>query len=983
MEEESKAISIEESFVQSAAQCSVLRLGKDEVLESILFDMPVEEAFGIEAGGIQSSCSVVNVRKARLLSSYLINEAGELQLPRVRLAKDLLEKRLYSFGFGAEEARIRDQRLLRMLTFLYENVEAQRLIKKLSRPLVNRLAEEAIRDTLLLPDNEAVTDTHARRAVLAALCTTLRQSLGSCFATAPAIMVHDEQPLLFLHDLDDLIGTAKLKRTVAGNEYSVPMSSSWGQGDLKKSFGLTAPLSSSPPIWRSSSLIQALQSIGLIPETVPREEGYSILYGLLEKEYARRLTPGEWTLSTVDDVLKRLILRFVGLSEAELTEYENRPKAMMQTAMVVSAPQLSGVRAEKEKLFSRFYMLFAKAQKTFIAEADCALLKSWEFTIASFAEVKFDLARWNFYSSLGVNWDDVGGIGQVLYDIAKKKVDETNLELEEYRQRYEAISVETDYLARRLQSASTEDEIRWMKMEFQTRQAEQYHIKQVWDMMVEKANRVAGLHQFLIDSYDRLMKEYFQEVYDADLHDVQAGPFDDAPAGFRLIYKHGRTNPSLWTKIISLSEYIDALVSFFTMTEQELLHAPEIKGIEAEFSSIITRLATHVRSDEFIVSALNRTARAHGVAPIADPLHNLDRIEKKPWVFTSGGNMNTLVSSYFGLDGQPEEAGRWVESDTELAAFLIDTARQANTISGRFKPTSVLMHSPTHAFTLLPTVRPFEESIAGDTYSYSWLTNHIKDPGLLFYSTCVYDPAAVGAFCELLSKRLPPSIRTRFLNEAPTIPGFLRPYELAKEIEKLFSLDIVLRHAQAILEEISLPTLLFESSPYTGPDILRDVVTEVLTAVLPKEKRKNGAEQAIHTATTAINRPLRAKELLYLFKMLMVRLVGSSRCEKDILHNLVETLRGKKLLPPQPLIVADSNWVKDYFAFLVSPTSQQIEMWAVNAYGTEGRPIPSWRPWLDGSRREPTWGVLVNPIQYLMGSRITTPPSVRRRLNSN
>jgi hypothetical protein len=972
MEEESKATSLEESFVQSTAQSPSVRFGKDEVLESILFDMPVEEAFSIDGGGIQSSCSVVNVRKARLLATYLIDEGGELQLPKARAACELLEKRLYSLGLGAEEARSRDQHLLRVLTLLCENVEAQRLIKKMSRPLVNRLAEIAIRDTLLLPDTVVVTDAHARRAVLAALCTTLRQSLGSCFATAPAIMVHDEQPLLFLRDLEELIGTAKLKRTVAGNEYSVPMSGSWGQGDLKKTVALTAPLSASPPIWRSPTLIRALQSIGLIPETAQREEGCSMLYGLLEKEYARRLTAGGWTLSTVDDVVKKLILRFIGLSEAELVEYESRPKAMMQTAMVVAAQQASGARAEKEKLFNRFYALLARVQKAFIAEADCALLKSWEFTIASFAEVKFDLARWNFYSSLGVNWDDVGGIGQVLYDIAKKKVDETNLELEEYRQRYEAISVETDYLARRLETASTEEEMRWMRMEFQTRQAEQYHIKQVWDMMVEKANRVAGIHQFLIDAYDRLMKEYFQEVYDADLHDVQAGPFDDAPAGFRLIYKHGRTNPSLWTKITSLPEYVEALVSFFTMTEQELIHAPEVKGIEAEFSSIITRLATHVRSDEFIVSALNRTAVAHGVAPLADPLHNLDRIEKKPWVFTSGGNMNTLVSSYFGLDGQPEEVGRWVENETELAAFLIDTARQANNRCGRYRPTSVLMHSPTHAFTLLPTARPFEESVAGDTYSYSWLTNHLKDPGLLFYSTCVYDPAAVGAFCELLAERLPPSIRTRFLNEAPTIPGFLRPYELAKEIQKLFSLDIVLRHAQNTLEEVSIPALLFESSPYTGSDILRDVVTDVLAAVLPKEIRKNGAEQAAEAATRAINRPLRAKELVCLLRMLTIRLIGSTRCEEDLLSSLIETLRGKKLLPPQPLIVADSNWVKDFFAFLVSPTSQQVELWAVNAYGTEGRPIPSWRPWVDGSRREPTWGVLVNPIQYLMGPPLRT-----------
>ena len=104
----------------------------------------------------------------------------------------------------------------------------------------------------------------------------------------------------------------------------------------------------------------------------------------------------------------------------------------------------------------------------------------------------------------------------------------------------------------------------------------------------------------------------------------------------------------------------------------------------------------------------------------------------------------------------------------------------------------------------------------------------------------------------------------------------------------------------------------------------------------------------------------------------MIRLIGSSRCETDLL-NLVEVMRKKKLLPPQPLIIADSNWVKEFFAFLIGPTSQQMELWAVNAYGTEGREFKL-TVWLDGSRREPTWGVLVNPTQYVMGLK----PAVQR-----
>ena len=954
--------SIEKAYRAAAKSCPPVRLGKDEPLERVLFDEHVDEAFDIDRSGIQASCAVLNVRKARQLANLLINEAGDLLMPKVRLAKELLERRPYTLAYGGEEERGRDQRFLKALTFLCENVEAQRLIKKISRPLTNRLAENAIRDTLLLSANVPVTDVHVRRAVLASLLTTLRQSLGSCFATAPAIIVHEDQPLLFLRDLDELMGTAKLKRTVAGNEYAVPMSSSSGQGDLRKSLVFTGPLQSSPPVWRSAPLLRVLQALDIISQEAQGEDGYHAVFLSLEELFRGRLVEGKWFFTNVEEILKLFILRYLSLTEAQLTEFENRPKAMMQTSLVVTT-EVTGVTA-KDKLFGQFYSMWDNAKRLFVAEADCVLLKSWEFTIASFAEVKFDLARWNFYSSLGVNWDDVGGIGQVLYEIAKKRVEETNRELEEQRAKYDDISLELDYLARRLQTASTEHEIQWMKMEYQTRQVEQYHIKELCDMAAEKANKVGRLHQFLIDSYEPLMKEYFQEIYDADIHDVQAGPFDDSPAGFRLIYKHGRTNPSLWTKITSLPEYIEALVSFFTITEQDLLHAPEVKGIEAEFSSIITRLANHVRSDEFIESAFTRTALSHGVRPMARPLEHLDRIEKKPWVYTSGGSMNTLVSSYFCLEGNPDLVERWVESETELLAFLIDTTRQSVVRMGHKTPASILMHSPTHAFSLTPKASLFEEGWTSETYSYSWITNHVKDPSLAYYASCVLDQRSVMEFCSFLADHLPKEIRTRFLNEAPVIPGFLRPFDLAKEIHRLFDLDNVLRHYSSTLDDVSLDGLLFESVPYTAPDSLRDVVSDIISATLPKEMHGNHADSKIRAAIADISRPIRSKELLCVLKTTVMMLTGSYRCDKDLLCALIKAMRERRLLPPQPVIVADTNWVKDLFAFLVSPTTQEIELWSVNSYGTEGRPIPHWKQWLNGSRKDMKWGVLVNPNQY-------------------
>lgn len=952
--------SIENLLVSASTGCPSCVLGKDEALERALFRYDAEDLRDIGRSGLQAGCAVDNVEKARALAKIFVTEEGELLLQKVALAKRLLEERLYSIGFGCDELASRNFWLHKAIKFLAESAEAQRIIRKMVRPLSNRLAENTVRDTLLLPGNQPMQDGHVRQAAVAALLTKLRQSLGSCFATAPAIVIHEEQSLLFLKDLEELVGTGRLKRTVAGNEYSVPMCDSWGQGDLKKGIVVTAPLEAAPqPFWKSSPLGRTLQEVELAPRGLPVPALQDFVLRLVEDLF--RGTPA---LTTVDDILQKLLLKKVGLSEKDLHEFQGRPKAMRQLSMVVAKQASSGPGAAKEGLFARFFALLEQARRAFKAEADCALLKSWEFTVASFAEVKFNLCTWNFYSSLGVNWDDRGGIGQILYEFGKQEVEETALKLEQHRQKFDALSLEVDYLSRRMQQAGSESEAQWIKMEHQSRQVEQYHIRELCDMASEKANKIAQLHQFLINRYEALLQEYFQEVYDADLHDVQAGPFDDSPAGFRLLYKHGRSNPSLWTRISSLEEYVDALVSFFSITEQELLHEPEVKGIEAEFSSIITRLATHVRSDEFIESALNRTAVAHGVAPLEHPLQHLATLEKKPWAYTSGGSMSMLVNAYFGLEQQAEVVDRWVENEVELLAFLIDTTRLSRSRSGRYQPQSLLMHSPTHAFLLQPQLAPFNESWSGDAYSYSWINTYVRDPFLAFYGSCVLDQEAVLEFCSLLAKRLPNGIQKRFLNEAQTIPGFLRPYELADEIQRLFSLDYVLRGYLASVQSSILDPLLFESVPYTKPAELAGVLIDIVAAVFPSEARRNRIESLARTLLSGIYSPVRAKDCLRLATALSVQLTRKVRHETDAFFSIVSACRAKGLLPPKPLVFADSNWVNDMFAFLIGPSSQQLEFWSVNAYATEGQPISHWKMWLNGSRKDRTWGIFVNPSQY-------------------
>ena len=113
-----------------------------------------------------------------------------------------------------------------------------------------------------------------------------------------------------------------------------------------------------------------------------------------------------------------------------------------------------------------------------------------------------------------------------------------------------------------------------------------------------------------IPFYVTLFKDYFQEVYDADMQEV-ASAFDEAsPARFRLLYKHGRSNTSQWTLIKDQYDYVESLASFFVATEPQIAHSLEGKKIEKDLSDVVTAIINHVKTKEFLESAFHRMAIA-------------------------------------------------------------------------------------------------------------------------------------------------------------------------------------------------------------------------------------------------------------------------------------------------------------------------------------------------------------------------------------
>lgn len=87
--------------------------------------------------------------------------------------------------------------------------EGKTLLSRFKLPVANSYIETLIRKTLKLSSKQKLEHGHLKEAVVSALLFPLRQIIGSCFATAPAIYIQNEKPERLLLDLYDLMMMGK------------------------------------------------------------------------------------------------------------------------------------------------------------------------------------------------------------------------------------------------------------------------------------------------------------------------------------------------------------------------------------------------------------------------------------------------------------------------------------------------------------------------------------------------------------------------------------------------------------------------------------------------------------------------------------------------------------------------------------------------------------------------------------------------------
>ncbi len=906
----------------------VFRLYAKRAEDSLFGAFFVEESEVLDESKLQEAVAVRNIVLSRELASSLIDEDGALRSGEVKRALGECGATLHQLG---PERHLESKRRVHILLCLeqLEDAAIRNALKRIHRPYKNPTADRLIRDTLHLASDTKLTDAHARRAALSAWFCLLRQNVGSCFATAPAIMIQQEQPLNFFRDLDELLSTGRLNRTFGGVEHVVPLSPSWGVGELRRPMRVEEGAS----LWEAPGLKAALDAVGLQP---------------------KRLEMRQQQIS-IEELIEMLLMEENDLTPQDLAECENRGRGRLDASFMGG---VVGKEATVDKACARFREQKEAACRAFNLLTENPLLKSWEFTLASFAESGHDFCRWNLYASLGMGSEDAGGIGHKLYHLLKDKVDRLNEEAQEHQVAYEPLYDHVKYLETRVRTASTEEELKYLRMELRSRVAEMDHVLRLRDEAAYKGKLFAQLYTFLLGEYDAYFRDYFQEVYDPDVHEVTVGPYDDSPAGFRLLYKHGRTQTNLWTLIRSADEYVDALVSFFIATEPEIAGAEGLERVGDEVRAIVSQLVSHVKTREFLESAFHRMAIAHKVRPLENPLENLDKVQKKPWVYTSGGTMDTLVAAYYKREQKPSCSERWVEEPAELLAFLLETAKglspRMQAALERDPNRSVLIHSPTHAFLFKPGWHPFKKGWESSVYPYTYVRDQWVVPRKRELDEMRLDREAQETLIPLIAKELSGKEREAFLDGTES-KGSMSPMEFR---------DSLLEAAGQMPPYLSdlIDQTLYHHLPCTPHSEVRRHIRELFDALGFEGEKMAVRFEALDGSPTYPAMP--AGQLVELCKALLVVELGSVAHEIDWEERILSALRAKRLKLSEPIVFADSNWMRHHFAFVVNPGTQDLEFWRVEEKGERGTPMSIWEQWLNGTRKKPSWGVSQCPFEY-------------------
>ncbi len=891
-----------------------------------------EVSYYCDLSVIQESFRFRALNRARTIASFLINDQGEWELQKLNELLEAMDSHGYVFNLTGTS----DGFLTEFMHSFLKRLSPQ-LMKSISRfhhPVCHKWAERLILDSLGLYTSTQLTTPLVRRAILSACLTPLRQNVGSCFATAPAILIQREQVETFLDDLYQLVTTGTLKRVFAGVEYTVPLSPSMGSGDLRKQL---VQSDNRAIIWLSPGLIAACDQLELFPPSSPTLQKAEIL--------KHKLASFQGDVQTF---IHEALLEKWGIKEQDLISAEQIEQMQLKTSRLMPIATDRGA-SKKVEVLTQFKRKEREAKAAFMGLCDHALLKAWEFSLASFSDIKMEFSTWNLYTSLGLSASEPGGIGELLANRIEEKIREINEKIELFQREYEAALSQARGTEILLKQAGSETEARRLQAEYQSRA---YHMRsclEMRDQIYSEGSHYTNLFNQLIKQYGALFPEFFQEIFDPDMQEATTSLSDDSKAGFRLVYKHGRSDPSQWTLIYTAEQWIFCLTDFFSLTESRIASEMQWEQASQEVLAITSAIIELVRSEHFLQAALQRMSR--------------EASGKTPWSYVSGGTMTTLLKTYFCRENEFTIESKWVANESELAIFAADTLKHLMPlITTPFLTAphkAMLMNSPTHAFLLLPGLDRLRSGWQEEGFTYTWVRDQIFLPNQTFYAQISLSLSEQQFLLDQLSEELPPQLshalhQSLRLEDHPLSVTSWRQQVLSA----LLSCTQVQHSQQKDAFADGLDAFLFQALPLVPAHEWKSRVRRLLSDLFDPLVEKSMLSMKDDSFGWMTAQTIKELALICYLN------AYPSLCTSFDLHQYIaEHARFIGLAQPAPLLIADTNWTIQYLGFVVNPGTARLELWGLDRTASQGIPMTSWNPWLNGSHKKP-WLIYANPMEY-------------------
>ncbi|MFJ1509395.1 hypothetical protein [Chlamydia crocodili] len=918
---------------------------------------------------LQSPLAAKNLTIARNAARYILAENGEIDIAKVVKAIEHLTKCLYPLGpHRHNEAKPREH-LLKMLQAIKQESEIKERIKKLFVPSYKSI-QDLIRNTLALPHEIALTPIHARQAALTAMFCYLRQDVGSCFATAFAIVIHQEYPTLFIKDIDDLLTSGKLTRIIGTREVSVPINLSGCIGELFKPLRIldlypdpVAKLSASPGLQR------AFEAAGIV-DTL--DDPQVRVQQILAHEYLLNKLQHVDDIITANEVIQSTLLHHyqITASSVRSTLFQ---EGFYSKEQVFFSIENSHKLSQTQRVYS-YLTAYEQAKSAFIGDTQNPLLKSWEYTLATLADSNDSSTLNHIRVALGWNHDDSDSLAHIIQTFVEEEVDNARDLIQQCEQTYNEARAQLEYIESRMRNPLNEQDNKILLMDHLRFRQELNKALYDWDTAQEKAKKLFALPNFLLSFYTKIIPQYFRSSYDAFIQEF-SHLYADSPAGFRILFTHGRSHPNTWSAIYSINEFISSLSEFFSSTEVELLGKHGVLGLEKETSALIHRIISSLHKNSFQEAAITRILEGYNL-PIPQPvLNNLDKISHTPWVYVSGGTVETLLKDYFENSEELTHIEKHPENAHELAAFFSDALKDLPSAIKSYLEDgshSLIASSPTHVFSIIAGSPLFREAWNNDWYSYTWLRDVWVKNHQDFLADTVLNQQGIYTFIERFCTKYSLEKFTYDFHDFCSDHSLLLP-ELYEKASRFLQETLPRSKNIFLLYQRRLAHQIVQDIPYTSDQQLPEVLDNVcsylgISSRITYEKFDKLIERFIPSFSL-----LSSGEIRHLFKGLMMESYQQLYFEEDIFLRLATAMRHHNLAYPAPLLFGDSNWAYSYFGFILHPGTQEIDLWQFNYAGLQGYPLENIDKLLSVSR---PWTLYANPIDYGM----PPPPGYRSHM---